>query len=525
MNSSRSIAQGLGIVLIAASAAAGRAAVTVDWRVEHVRFTINRILPLPGGFVACGAKYPVAGGPGDMAMYAYDAGGSLLWSWTSNTPSSSEGVRDAAIDASGNFVLAGWSGEAWHVVKLSPQRQLIWQRVYAPSGIGGGDELTAVAVDSVGDVYAVGYTLGEISEEARITKFAGASGSPLWSQVRGVEERWDRFNAVAVDSNDNVVVGGDVSDEEPDGRLKFAVMSFSPAGAERWAHYLLGQWPEEEQGFFENGAVLALAADAAGNVIATGDVANDFDFDDIMTVKIDSDGAIAWSDQWRGGDYARGYALVLDAAGNAYVTGEAFPDWDQYFNIPVLAYAAGGGLLWADTYNGSDGTSVSEDVALNVVLDEFQRVIAVGSDWTKPGADYIVRLLGLDGTLLDTGTADVPGVEFDIDRRHVVVALPGGKLAFGANAGGLGPVGPRTGSIGVLDVGTPAAPLVRGDMNCDGRRDNFDIDPFVLALVSPEQYAVAFPGCSPLHGDANGDGRFDNFDIDPFVQCLISACP
>lgn len=68
--------------------------------------------------------------------------------------------------------------------------------------------------------------------------------------------------------------------------------------------------------------------------------------------------------------------------------------------------------------------------------------------------------------------------------------------------------------------------LARGDMNCDGRTDNFDIDPFVLAIVSPAAYQAAFPECDMLHGDANADGRFDNFDLDPFVACLIAGgCP
>lgn len=61
----------------------------------------------------------------------------------------------------------------------------------------------------------------------------------------------------------------------------------------------------------------------------------------------------------------------------------------------------------------------------------------------------------------------------------------------------------------------------RGDLNCDARLDNFDIDPFVLALVQPAAYALAFPGCSPLNGDIDADGAFNNFDIDPFVRLLV----
>ncbi|MBK8915312.1 MAG: hypothetical protein IPM64_12070 [Phycisphaerales bacterium] len=64
-------------------------------------------------------------------------------------------------------------------------------------------------------------------------------------------------------------------------------------------------------------------------------------------------------------------------------------------------------------------------------------------------------------------------------------------------------------------------PVLLGDMNCDGAVNNFDIDPFVLALVDPAAYAEAFPLCNPMAGDVDGDGHFDNFDIDPFVLHLL----
>jgi len=64
---------------------------------------------------------------------------------------------------------------------------------------------------------------------------------------------------------------------------------------------------------------------------------------------------------------------------------------------------------------------------------------------------------------------------------------------------------------------------MRGDLNCDGVVNNFDIDPFVLALTDPAGYAQRFPDCDRLLADINGDGVVDNFDIDPFVALLSGA--
>ncbi|MGE0481666.1 MAG: immunoglobulin domain-containing protein [Phycisphaerae bacterium] len=83
------------------------------------------------------------------------------------------------------------------------------------------------------------------------------------------------------------------------------------------------------------------------------------------------------------------------------------------------------------------------------------------------------------------------------------------------------------------DVSAPATLTVntcgevRGDMNCDGVVNNFDIDPFVLALANPDEYERQYPNCDGgSNGDVNDDGALNNFDIDPFVACLIQGgCP
>jgi hypothetical protein len=68
--------------------------------------------------------------------------------------------------------------------------------------------------------------------------------------------------------------------------------------------------------------------------------------------------------------------------------------------------------------------------------------------------------------------------------------------------------------------------LTGADLNCDGSVNNFDIDPFVLALTDAAGYAVQFPDCNAALADVNGDGAVNNFDIDPFVACLVNGgCP
>jgi carboxypeptidase T len=67
-----------------------------------------------------------------------------------------------------------------------------------------------------------------------------------------------------------------------------------------------------------------------------------------------------------------------------------------------------------------------------------------------------------------------------------------------------------------------AEPLL-GDLNCDGAINGFDIDPFVLALTSPQTYGELLPDCDYMLGDTNGDGFVNGYDIDPFVVLLVGG--
>lgn len=75
-----------------------------------------------------------------------------------------------------------------------------------------------------------------------------------------------------------------------------------------------------------------------------------------------------------------------------------------------------------------------------------------------------------------------------------------------------------TGTIDSIDL----LPTSTGDCNCDGLINNFDIDPFVLALNFPDEYHAQYPTCNILNADTNCNGRVDNFDIDPLVELLTN---
>ncbi len=83
----------------------------------------------------------------------------------------------------------------------------------------------------------------------------------------------------------------------------------------------------------------------------------------------------------------------------------------------------------------------------------------------------------------------------------------------------------KTNDVGLVLSGLPGG--VPGDMNCDGRLDGGDIDPFFIALGDPAIWCSQFcPFCNLSNGDMNGDGQVNGADIDPFFACLVGGvCP
>ncbi len=61
----------------------------------------------------------------------------------------------------------------------------------------------------------------------------------------------------------------------------------------------------------------------------------------------------------------------------------------------------------------------------------------------------------------------------------------------------------------------------QGDLNCDGAVDAFDVEPFIMALITPGAYRARYPACDPMLADVNRDNQVNAFDIEPFINLLI----
>ncbi len=234
--------------------------------------------------------------------------------------------------------------------------------------------------------------------------------------------------------------------------------------------------------------------------------------------------------EWVGGD--GGWWEKDNPASTSYVRWYADtpePNGDVNENAAIINYAetddltsgigqgvavSGGYAYVAADSAGVDVIDISNPMA-PVRVGGYSEVNWSTYDLAVSGG-YACVAAGTAGlTVIDVSNPTAPvrvGGYASGDARDVAVS---GGYVYMADASGDG--------LLILRVGAEPRP---GDLDCDGRVNFDDIDPFVTALISQTVYEQQYPGCHWLNGDINDDGSVDFDDINPFVTCLVAgACP
>ena len=171
-----------------------------------------------------------------------------------------------------------------------------------------------------------------------------------------------------------------------------------------------------------------VVVDAAGNVYVTGRSNNGANYD-FATVKYDSDGTQKWVARYDGGDSDLPIGLRVDALGNVYVAGRRHNGTD--FDYFLVKYDASGGEQWGITPFDSGG----EDEPAAMAIDNAGNVYLTGKS-CNGGNCNIVTLKYTTGGALDwsavyNASDDDEGVGIGVDiSGNVYVA---GRSSNGGN--------------------------------------------------------------------------------------------
>ena len=149
----------------------------------------------------------------DSVTLKYDANGNEQWVTRYDGPANaSDGSEKIIVDEDGNVYVTGPSSSIhlydYATIKYDTNGFRVWIDRYNGPG-DRGDYATAIAVDEEGNVYVTGWSMGFETGHDYATVAYDSSGNQLWvKRYNGPGNGNDRANAIAVDSSGNIYVTG-----------------------------------------------------------------------------------------------------------------------------------------------------------------------------------------------------------------------------------------------------------------------------------------------------------------------------
>ncbi len=314
-----------------------------------------------------------SGTGGDYATIKYDSAGNELWLARYNGPGNySDQATGIALDSSGNVYVTGRSDGSgtlsdYATIKYNSAGNELWVARYnGPAN--SYDDARGIALDSLGNVYVTGNSRESGTRNDYATIKYDSAGNELWVARYNGPKNWDWVEAIAVDSSGNVYVTGISvgSGASPE----YATIKYDSAGSELWVARYNGPANGGDEAY-------DIALDFSGNVYVTGRSVGSGTRNDYATIKYDSDGNELWVARYNGpGNYIDcAYGIALDSSGNVYVTGESHGS-GTVGDYATIKYDSDGNELWVARYNGPGN---SYDYATGIALDSSGNVYVTGN--------------------------------------------------------------------------------------------------------------------------------------------------
>jgi len=359
-------------------------------------------------------------------LVKYDSAGNATWARSTSTGVGTAAFSGAATDSSGNIIAVGYqtgavaytfaagvsatgpysSGSNIVMVKYDSSGTALWAR----SATAGTNQSAfgAVATDSTGNIYAVGYQFGtgtftygtgvsvtgiQNDVNAVIVKYDG-TGTALWAKAATAGPGGSRFNGVATDSSGNVYAVGyqyggtsftydtGVTATGAHGTSNMVIVKYNSAGVAQWARSTTAASSTSE--------LKATVTDSAGNIYVAGfqnsigtfgygvgvEATGPSTSSNALLVKYDSAGSAQWARTVSSASSNSMYlALSLDTSGNVWTAGYLGGN---------AAYSFGAGVSTTATHNGE-----------NVVLVKYNSSGSVQSANTVTGGNGASRFSGV----------------------------------------------------------------------------------------------------------------------------------
>lgn len=314
-----------------------------------------------------------------LSPSVYGEGGDVVWQFGDAPRTGKQQAHAMALDSAGYTVITGSSNESvsedYYTIRITPDGTGIaagWPQSYDHSG--GPDHIEALAIDSNNNVIVTGQVQNAFGDFDFHTIKYDSNGNIVWQKTfEGGIHGNDFAVAVAVGVSpgvdmDDVYVGGYT--QNASGNDDFIIFRYPAGGGDPvWQKTYNGTANGEDR-------ILAITTGVNG-IAVTGESQNALLNFDCVTIKYDFDGNEVWTSEKRydgpGNGDDRGKAVRMDAAGNVIITGTTFGTDTNIYLVKYDGSDGPGTILWEKIYDGGNVDETSD-----IHIDSSDNVYVTG---------------------------------------------------------------------------------------------------------------------------------------------------
>ncbi len=330
-----------------------------------------------------------------LSLAAYAAGGDVTWQYGDTPQTGKQEAGAMAVDSAGNTIITGGSDQSgtddFYTVKIKADGTgILWSKVYNKAS--GDDHAAAIAIDSDDNVIVTGYVWNGSNYDYHTIKYRSSDGTVLWQHTFNAAVNGNDYaTAVTVDSLNNVYVGG--NSQGASGLDDYMIVKYGPGGPNPDGTPI---WQKSYNGTANGHDRLSSITAGTNGIAVTGTSQNSTPDFDILTVKYGFDSTLIWEKRKSVSGDDKGVAVRMDSSGNVIMTGYVYNGANK--DIYTTKYnSAAGTVLWEKTYSGG-----YDEEPEDMWLDSSGNAYVAGYTYTIEGANdiYTVEYASSDGTLL-----------------------------------------------------------------------------------------------------------------------------
>jgi uncharacterized delta-60 repeat protein len=265
--------------------------------------------------------YENSSGNRNYLTIKYNTSGIEQWTETYNGTASSaqDYAQSIAVDSSGNTYVTGWSqGNTtdydYTTIKYNSAGDTLWVRRYnGPAN--SSDYANALTLDNAGNIYITGRSV-DANYDIATVKY-NSSGQQQWVVRYNGTGNWnDCGNAIVVDSSGNIYVTGYSIGTGSTNNRDIITIKYNSTGIEQWVQRYNGYATSNDE-------PSGIAIDNSSNVYVTGYTTGSSGYRDYITLKYNSAGAQQWVKIYNGPGNNDDVAstIAVNNLGNVFVTG------------------------------------------------------------------------------------------------------------------------------------------------------------------------------------------------------------